>query len=623
MSIMIYKLLSIFILNHVYLAVAVTAQIKLSPEGSYIAQANYDKQRILNIQITDPDTRFWRFITFEKSNIVDFTWINEKHIAYLIDPDGREKHKLAIINVISNVITEIDIPPTTTTRFAAKSNVPTTVLPLQLDITIKGVPDLYVVNLNDFKLKSVAKNPGNIILWHYNPFSSPMGLSQNERTVTIRKLIASGDGGRDDFKMIINNKNVLELATVRESIFPTNNVKGVFYYVSNDNSDTFDLYGYDGRDQSKILYKDKNYSVVQWSLDEDGNIGTVACSTETYKYIKISKKQDIFQKALNRLPSPNSYNIRFLSMDTYFTKAIISVAKYGEPESIYFYDNSKDSLVRLYSNKKKGRTYARTELVEFPSRDGTIIRGILTKPNQNDLQGNHPVIIRVHGGPWERDTVDYDSFVQLLAEEGYYVFRINYRGSIGFGNNYHVAGYKKPQLMLNDIIDGTQWLLANFGVARDKVAIIGNSFGGYFALRALEKAPDLYCCAAVLNPVCDLLSFVEKRMRENSPEAKIWIASIGDPVRDRKMLINESPAHNYRNINKPVQFFISKNDTRIDPNEAELLCGSLKERNSNTNVIFLNDSGHMTFTVKDTINYRDNILEFLRYHLKTARNTKP
>jgi len=190
-------------------------------------------------------------------------------------------------------------------------------------------------------------------------------------------------------------------------------------------------------------------------------------------------------------------------------------------------------VVRTYSDKSRGAYYifdvktgklkkwkelspwlnekdmADMQPISYKSRDGLVIHGYLTLPKGKEAK-NLPVVVNPHGGPWVRDNWGFNPEVQLLANRGFAVLQMNYRGSTGYGRSFWEAGFKQwGGKMQNDITDGVEWLIQQ-GIADPKrVAIYGASYGGYAVLAGLAFTPDVYACGVDYVGVSNIFTMIK------------------------------------------------------------------------------------------------------------------
>ena len=147
--------------------------------------------------------------------------------------------------------------------------------------------------------------------------------------------------------------------------------------------------------------------------------------------------------------------------------------------------------------------------IKYESRDGLTIHGYLTIPAGSDGK-NLPVVVNPHGGPWARDRWGFNPEIQYLANKGFAVFQMNFRGSVGYGREFWEISFKQwGKTMQDDITDGVNWLIEQ-GIANpEKIAIYGASYGGYATLAGLTFTPNLYACGVDYVGVSSLFTFME------------------------------------------------------------------------------------------------------------------
>jgi acetyl esterase/lipase len=222
-----------------------------------------------------------------------------------------------------------------------------------------------------------------------------------------------------------------------------------------------------------------------------------------------------------------------------------AVSSDRDSEAVYFLNRVTGEL-KVLAESSVG-TYrehlAPMEPVTFPARDGLTIHGLLTVPP--GATGPHPMVLLVHGGPWARDRWSYDATVQFLANRGYAVLQVNYRGSTEFGRDFLLAGTREfGRKMHDDLIDGVRWAVAR-GIADEKrVAIMGGSYGGYATLSGLAFTPDVFAAGVDRVGIADMVSLIEDWPRYwRTGDMGFWSRFFGDPRKpeERAALAERSP----------------------------------------------------------------------------------
>lgn len=229
--------------------------------------------------------------------------------------------------------------------------------------------------------------------------------------------------------------------------------------------------------------------------------------------------------------------------------------------------------------------------IKYAARDGLVVHGYLTVPvgyKPKDL----PLVVMPHGGPWVRDVWGFDPLVQLLANRGYAVLQMNYRGSTGYGDElYQEARKQIGGKIQDDIEDATRWAI-EAGVADPKrIAIVGSSYGGYSALFALGHNPELYRCGISIAGVTDWPAMYEDSdVAENKMATRYWREQIGDP--DKDDLGKISPINFAAKITAPVLFIHGKKDQRVPQDQAKRMIAALEKAGRKPESLFLSDVGH-------------------------------
>jgi len=289
-----------------------------------------------------------------------------------------------------------------------------------------------------------------------------------------------------------------------------------------------------------------------------------------------------------------------------------------DPGSYYLFDVAHHTLGKVGARMPwlKPEELAPMHLITYEARDGLKIHGYLTLPLGHKPK-NLPLVVLPHGGPWARDVWHFDPLVQFLANRGYAVLQMNYRGSIGYGHElYEKARREIGRGIQNDIEDGTRWAIAH-GIADPKrIAIVGTSYGGYSTLFALGKTPELYCCGISIAGVSDWLSIIKGRTEEEYRLAyQYWVEQIGDPKEDQAFLQSISPVNFADKITAPVFIIQGKDDRVVPPKQAKLIIAALEKAGHKPEKLFLSDTGHGLTSQKGRIEGFKRIEAFLHEHL--------
>jgi dipeptidyl aminopeptidase/acylaminoacyl peptidase len=230
--------------------------------------------------------------------------------------------------------------------------------------------------------------------------------------------------------------------------------------------------------------------------------------------------------------------------------------------------------------------------IRYTARDGMEIQGYLTVPKGADAK-NLPVIVNPHGGPWARDSWGFNPEVQFLANRGYAVLQMNFRGSVGYGRKFWESSFKQwGKTMQDDITDGVNWLIKQ-GIADPKrVAIYGASYGGYATLAGVAFTPDLYACAVDYVGVSNLFTFMSTIPPYWKPYLEMMYEMVGDPEKDKDLMTAASPVFHVDKIKCPLFIVQGANDPRVAKAESDQIVEALKKRGIDVPYLVKDNEGH-------------------------------
>ncbi len=229
--------------------------------------------------------------------------------------------------------------------------------------------------------------------------------------------------------------------------------------------------------------------------------------------------------------------------------------------------------------------------VTFPARDGLALSGYLTLPVGMEPK-NLPLVLLVHGGPWARDTWGYSSTVQMLANRGYAVLQINFRGSSGYGKAHLNSGDREwGAKMHTDLLDGKQWAIAEGYADPAKVAIMGGSYGGYATLAGLAFTPEEFVCGVDIVGPSNLLTLLQTIPPYWSTLVATFYKRMGR-LDEVEFLKERSPLFSAGRITKPLLIAQGANDPRVKQAESDQIVAAMRESGLPVEYIVFPDEGH-------------------------------
>jgi len=266
-----------------------------------------------------------------------------------------------------------------------------------------------------------------------------------------------------------------------------------------------------------------------------------------------------------------------------------------QPGGVYLYDRQTKTprLLETTNTVLTKFKAAAMEPVLFKARDGLEIPAYLTLP-PGVVPKNLPLVLDIHGGPWARDEWGFNPYSQWLANRGYAVIQVNYRGSAGFGKKFLNAGIGQWGVgsMQNDISDAVAWAVDQ-GIADPKrVAITGTSYGGYATLSGMTFTPDLFACGIAVCGISNVKSSIDTFPSWWGPIKTRWIRRIGIDLNDEAAVRRISPYYNADRVKSPILIFQGANDPRVKYAEAEQMVKVLRDNKRSVEFIVYPDGGH-------------------------------
>ncbi len=296
------------------------------------------------------------------------------------------------------------------------------------------------------------------------------------------------------------------------------------------------------------------------------------------------------------------------------------------PVRYYHYDRAAKKAHFLFTNRQalEGLPLAKMHPVIIKSRDGFDLVSYLTLPVGSDKDGDGrpeqpvPIVLFVHGGPWSRDNWGYHPYHQWLANRGYAVLSVNFRGSTGLGKAFLNAGNREwGGKMHDDLVDTVRWAVDQKIAAPQKVAIMGGSYGGYATLVGLTFTPDLFACGVDIVGPSNLVTFMNAIPAYWQPVVDLFVARIGDHRTEegQKFLLERSPLTHVANIKRPLLIGQGANDPRVKQAESDQIVKAMQEKDIPVTYVLFPDEGHGFARPENNLAFNAVAEAFLAAHL--------
>jgi len=527
-------------------------------------------------------------ITGEKDrDIADYFWKGADRVVYLKDIGGDENNHVVVSDRRGGE--PRDLTPFPGVRAQVVDDLPDQPgrMLVSLNRRVKEVFDVYDLDLASGALTLVAENPGNITEWgtdHDGKIRYAITTDGVNQTYLYR------DDASGPFKPVLTT-------TFRDRFAPQgftpDNRK--LYVVSNLGRDKAAVVLVDpatGKEE-RVVYARDDYDVQSVVFSKKRKVPTWANYTtwRAERHYFDAESERMFAALEKQLPG---FRLNLQSSTDDEDVMVVAASNDRTQGTRYLYDRRTDKLVKLgdVSPWLDPANAAEVKPISYRSRDGLTIHGYLTLPKGRTAK-NLPVVVNPHGGPWARDEWGYNPEVQFLANRGYAVLQMNFRGSVGYGRKFWEASFGQWGLaMQDDVADGVAWLVGE-GIADPKrVCIYGGSYGGYTTLMGLVRHPELYACGIDYVGVSNLSTFLKSIPPYWTPMLEMFYAMVGHPEKDAERLAATSPALNAQRIRVPLLIAQGARDPRVNKNESDQMVEAMRKRGIEVEYIVKDNEGH-------------------------------
>jgi dipeptidyl aminopeptidase/acylaminoacyl peptidase len=586
------------------------SNFRISPDGKTLAfMQPYERRMNIYVQpIAGGEPK--RLTNETARDIPDHFWKGPDRLVYVKDFGGDENFHVVAVNKDGSGLK--DLTPFDGVRAEIIDQLRD--FPDQLLVGLnkrnKEVFDAYRLDLKTGELELVAENPGNITSWLADHAGNIRG-AQTTDGVNTSFLYRNGASG--PFRTVLTT-------SFRDSFNP------LFFTFDNKS-----LYAASnlGRDKQAIVLVDPATAKEQKVLFEHPDVDVDRLSfshkrkvltTISYVTWKQQRKyldpetEKLFAALEKQLPG---YEFGIQSMTDDEDRMIVAAYNDRTPGTRYLYDSHAGKLTKLgdIAPWLPETKMAGMKPIEYKARDGLTIKGYVTLPNGKEPQ-NLPIVVNPHGGPWARDVWGWNPEVQMLANRGYAVLQMNFRGSTGYGRNFWQASFKQWGLkMQDDITDGVNYLVKE-GIADPKrVCIYGGSYGGYATLAGVTYTPELYACAVDYVGVSNLFTFLNTIPPYWKPFLDMMHEMVGDPEKDKALLAAASPALNADRIRTPLFIAQGARDPRVNIDESNQMVKALKTRGVDVPYMVKENEGHGFRNEENQFDFYEAMDRFLAKYL--------
>ncbi|WNZ24436.1 S9 family peptidase [Leptolyngbya sp. NK1-12] len=587
------------------------ARPRLSPDGKYLAYIAPDDKNVLQVWLrTVGETDDRQLTADKKRGIRAYFWTYDgNQLIYMQDADGDENFHCYAVSIHSNIVRDL-------TPFQGVKAEPIELDPDHPDQILVGMNlsdpqifDVYRVNLSNGAVEFDTQNPGNIINWMADPelqirvavAATPDGGSDllyratvDQEWELLRHWSADDEGypvgfsadGKTLYLVGSHDANAqrllaLDLATRQETVIAADEQYDVGGVVTHPTNHTL---------QAVAFYRDK----LNWQILDN----SIAADFEAIAQVR---------------PGEFSIGSRTLADDRW----LVSYTADDGPVYYYIYDRNSKTSTFLFSNQPELEQLALASMqpISYSARDGLTVHGYLTTPAGIPAQ-NLPAVLLVHGGPWARDTWGYDPEAQWLANRGYAVLQVNFRGSTGYGKAFLNAGNREwAAKMHDDLLDAVSWLVDQGIANRHKVAIMGGSYGGYATLVGLTFTPEVFAAGVDIVGPSNILTLLQSIPPYWEPIKAQMYHRIGNMETEADFLKSRSPLFFIDRIQKPLLIGQGANDPRVKQAESDQIVEAMRQAGKPVEYVLYPDEGHGFARPENRLHFYAIAEEFLAKYL--------
>lgn len=601
------------------------AGAQLSPDGNYIT---FRKQHlgVMNIWIKSAEDEFEdaRPLTADRERpVTSYFWSHDsRYILYVQDKGGDENYNIYRVDINEEPDMETGVPE-------AANLTPMENIRAGIYSVPRSYPDKMIVGINDrdpslHDVYQLDIESGELVLLIENTENIAGWLTDMDANVRAG-LRQTADGGTELLMIREDGLEQVYVVGPEESFSPLRYHKdGLHIYMSTDSGDRdlaeFVLFNPETR-VSQVIDSDPEREVdfagATFSEITQEILATYYVGDKRRTYFRNEGYEELFRDVQSQV-GPGELSPTSRTHDE--GKWLFYVGSDVDPGSIYFYDRSKKEARLLYQSRPDLPSEYLSEMVpfRFTARDGLEIPGYLTIPFGME-PSKLPVVVMPHGGPWARDYWGYNPYAQFLANRGYAVYQINFRGSTGFGKAFLNAGNGEwgTGAMQHDITDGVMALIDQGIADPDRIAIFGGSYGGYATLAGLAFTPDLYAAGISFVGPSNIITLLNSIPAYWGPIKKIFFTRVGNPddPEDYARLVAQSPLFSAEKITAPLMVVQGANDPRVVQAESDQIVAAMRDLGRDVVYLVAEDEGHGFARLENRIAFTFAMEQFFAEHL--------
>ena len=474
--------------------------------------------------------------------------------------------------------------------------------------------DVYEMDIATFKPKLLLKNDDAMDFG---------GISADKNYMLLSKAVNTNDSDLFLLNLKTNQKTKINETLSKNSPQDFSPDGKSFYYTTDAEGEFSYLMKYNIEDGSKEKVLEKDWDIIAFYFTHNGKYQVMFTNEDAKTEMYVTEVAT--GKELN-FPEIDGQEISAASFSRDETMALLTVGSSQLPTNTYSYTiatGEYHKLTDVLNKEINPDDLVKAEVVRFKSFDGLEIPAVYYQPKQASANNKVPALVWVHGGPGGQSRQSFSSLIQYLVNHGYSILAVNNRGSSGYGKSFfQMDDQNHGDKDLKDCIAGKDWLASQDVIDKDKIGIIGGSYGGYMTMAALTYAPDEFQVGVNIFGVTNWIRTLKSIPPWWASFKDALYTEMGDPnTADSVRLKQISPLFHTENVTKPLMVLQGAQDPRVLKIESDEIVEGVKKNGVPVEYVVFEDEGHGFVKKENEIEAYGRILKFLNHYLKGETQT--
>ena len=567
---------------------------QLSPDGRKLAWTGPFLMRS-RLFVRDNHTGEVRRFRVESTSV---QWTpDSRRLLYTSDTSGAENAHIYMLDLADPAAKAVDLTPYPGIRAAVHQISPSDpnhvlVLHNRRDPKLR---DLYRIDLNTRQETLIAQNPGDAV----SPITAHDGRVQGWHK--SREAQRPAEARRQP--LVARRPGLVSKPDETFRVLGKSAERSLVWALSSRGRDRVALVAaHPTLGWEKVVFEDPQVDVTRVAMSRVTGEPQIAYAQPGYPHFEIldpTLRNDL--DALLKAQGRDPFGLEIVSTDD-AEKRLVVLIYTSVQQRYYLVDRPSRSYTLLAQSvaENLAKSLVPMQAITIASRDGLQLHGYLTLPRGVERK-NLPMVLFVHGGPWMRTNwgnplrSEDAIYAQFLANRGYAVLQVDFRGSTGYGRRFLAAGIGEfAGKMHDDLLDAARWAVESGTADPARIAIMGWSYGGYAALVGLTMTPEAFACGVSINGPTDLASLIESFPPYWTVDLSMWHDYVGNPAipEDREAMTLKSPLTHAQRLQRPVLIVQGATDVRVRVDQAERMVDALRRAGKPVEYLLIADMGH-------------------------------